>query len=93
MTANTIPVVGTTIPYYAGDALLSRDDKTYIVRIAYTDGVWTINHPEKKLGLLVWLNDAPDEWTTHVKITAIAPSGTSVWGDPVDLGAYDKVYD
>jgi hypothetical protein len=96
MTTLTIPSVGTNIPFAEGDAVLSRDERTWICRVHCDDVYhqWEVVSPDARRGLLVFLNDAPDEQTTHIRISAIQSSGRAAYGDPValslnTLGYYD----
>ena len=87
MSNYTIPGVGTKVPFIKDDAVLSRDGRTWICRIQYDvqRACWLTRKPEDKCGLLVFLNDAPDAWTTHIQISAIQPSGKAAWADPIDM--------
>lgn len=94
MSKYTIPGVGTKIPFIPTDAVLSRDNRTYICRIQYDEHLdsWLTLKPEQQRGLLVFLNDAPDAWTTHIQISAIQPSGKAAWADPVDMSPEEQGY-
>jgi hypothetical protein len=94
MTTLTIPSVGTKVPFAEGDAVLSRDGRTWICRIHYNEdlGNWEINLPSVRAGLLVFLNDAPDHQTSHIRITAIQSSGKAAYGDPVTLSPQEQGY-
>lgn len=92
MSKYTIPGVGTKIPFAFDDAILSRDGRTYICRINCEQDGWVLVKPETHRGLLVFLNDAPDSWTTHIQISAIQPSGKAAWADPVDLSPQEQGY-
>jgi hypothetical protein len=96
MSNYTIPGVGTKIPFSKDDAVLSRDLRTWICRISYDAKrtCWIMEKPEDKRGLLVFLNDSPDAWTTHIQISAIQPSGKTAWADVVDMAPQEQgLYD
>lgn len=94
MTTLTIPSVGTNIPFAEGDSVLSRDAHTPICRVFYNvdQDVWEIAHPTERRGLLVFLNDTPDQLTTHIRISAIQSSGRAAYGDPVELSRTEHGY-
>ena len=95
---NLVPSIGTMVPIRAGDASLSKDDKTYMCRITFdepsnswviasrfnaTTGRWQPATKHKRLGFIVFLNDKPDPTDTHVRISSIQPTGQGAYGDSV----------
>jgi hypothetical protein len=88
----SIPGVGVYIPIQKTDAVLSKDGRTYICRIAYNETTrsWEANTANR--GLLVFLNDGPTDLTTHIRITAIQSSGKAAWADPVALSHAEQGY-
>lgn len=91
---NSVPAVGTQIPIVEGSLVLSRDQRTQVCRIKYLQdsGNWVmvpartnrqgslINH-----GLLVFLNSPATESTTHIRITAIQPTGKGAYANPAQV--------
>jgi hypothetical protein len=95
---NLVPPIGTMVPIRSGDASLSKDDKTYMCRITFDEstktwiiasrfnqatGRWAPTTKHKRLGFIVFLNDKPDTDDTHVRISAIQPSGQGAYGDSI----------
>jgi hypothetical protein len=94
MTKLTIPSVGTQIPFDTGLAALSRDNRTHICRISFDEHkqAWVLNKPEERRGFLVFLNDAPDAQTSHIRISAIQSSGKAAYADTVNMNHEDQGY-
>jgi hypothetical protein len=99
---NLVPSVGTMVPIQAGDAALSKDDKNWICRITFDDASdswviasrfnasskrWVPVTKHKRLGVLVFFNDKPQPDDTHVRISAIQPTGQGAYGDAVKQAA------
>lgn len=88
---NSVPAVGTQVPIVEGSLVLSRDQRTQVCRIKYLEdsGVWVmvparlnrrgtlINH-----GLLVFMNKQATDSATHIRITAIQPTGKGAYASP-----------
>jgi hypothetical protein len=98
VSSNTLilPSVGTEVPFCQEDISKSSDGRTYMCRITELDGQWTIasrfdsatgrwisRNKKRRIGLMVFLNDAPTSRDTHIKISAMKPNGRAVWADPV----------
>jgi hypothetical protein len=91
---NSVPAVGTEIPIVEGSLVLSRDQRTQVCRIKYQkdseDWVMVparlnrhgslINH-----GLLVFLNSQATASNTHIRITAIQPTGKGAYASPATV--------
>lgn len=91
-----LPSVGTEVSFSVGDVARSADERTYMCRITEVEGNWVIAsrldkrsmkwiplNKQRRIGLLVFLNDKPDPADTHIRISAIKPTGRAVWADPV----------
>ena len=99
MSTLILPAVGTLVPFVHGDIARSTDERTYICRITVdTEGNWVIAsrlnaesrrwisvNKDRRIGLLVFLNDSPSKSDTHVRISAIKKTGRAVFADPVSL--------
>jgi hypothetical protein len=91
-----IPPVGTLVAIQEGDTVVSADEHTHICRIVYSEKEqqWVSNPADVRRGFIVFLNDEPTMKTTHIRISAIQPTGKGAWADPVALtpeaqGYYD----
>jgi len=97
-----LPTVGTLIPFVQADAARSADERTYMCRVTYLEqeerwviashlnvktGRWMPITNTRRIGLMVFLNDAPDPKDVYVRISAVKPTGRAVWGDPVSSEA------
>lgn len=97
----TIPEVGTLVCIEPLDVARSVDGKTYMCRITYDEAKnewviasrlnpdtrrWTPLHKNRRIGLMVFLNDLPTGvYDTHLKVTAIKKSGRAVWADIISV--------
>lgn len=96
----TIPQVGTLISFVSGDIARSADERTYMCRITYDEqkqewviasrlndqsGRWVATNKQRRIGLMVFLNDKPDSTDTHIRVSAVKPTGRAVWADTVKM--------
>lgn len=79
---NSIPSVGTEVRITHEDFTLSRDKRTHFCRIKFDDSTraWT-TVPAR--GLLVFLTKPLTKEDTHMRITAILPTGKGAYAEPV----------
>ena len=93
-----LPTAGTLIPFLKEDIAKSGDERTYMCRVTYselaerwviasrlnlTTGRWMPITAARRIGLMVFLNDAPAPGDIHIRVSAVKPTGRVVWGDPV----------
>jgi|SRR6185437_10220814 len=92
-----LPTVGTEVPIVEEDIARSTDGRTYMCRITEIEGRWEIAsrldyrtgrwiplNKKRRIGLMVFLNDKPDSTDSHIRISAMKPTGRAVWADPVN---------
>jgi hypothetical protein len=95
-----IPSIDTLVRVPLDYISMSEDRMTYVCRITFDEesGQWIVascynQHEERwvplndkrRIGLMVWLNDAPSATDTHIRISAIHKSGRAAWADPVEI--------
>jgi hypothetical protein len=93
-----LPTVGTLIPFVAEDIARSADERTHMCRVTYsesaerwviasrlniTTGRWIPLTTSRRIGLMVFLNSAPEKDQCNIRISAVKPTGRAVWGDPI----------
>lgn len=81
---NSIPEVGTLIPIVTDWISRSRDRETPMCRIKYEVKQWVmVPWGPLTRGMLIFLNTWPEPKHTHIRITAIQPTGKGAYADPV----------
>lgn len=96
MSSSLIPRVGTQIDFTADQASLSKDERTYVVRVTYDEpaqkwviastynaqtGRWHSITKSRRVGLVVWLNDKPEAANKSLTVSSIHRSGRAVYAD------------
>jgi hypothetical protein len=96
MSSSLIPLVGTEIQFKPEQASLSKDERTHVVRVTYDEAGkrwviastynlatdrWVPITKSRRIGLVVWLNDAPSKESTTLVISSIHRSGRAVYAD------------
>lgn len=96
MTDIVIPAVGTEIPFDPATLQFAKgakakggtpasDKGTPYIRIKSNPfGGWKpLVAGSKSGGLMLFLNDAPEATTTHIRVSSVVGSGKAVYGDPI----------
>lgn len=83
---NVIPQIGVQIALNRAWIIQANPDSIkQKAFIRYVGQEWVLVDPAEGRGMLVFLNDNPADTDTHLQISAITPTGTACYADPVQV--------